>query len=174
LHGLDSVPEERETVRRITSEVHGRGEVQLVTVAGFGHGVPVAISRGCGALGPFVQEADVCGALEAARFFGLLDSPASPTVELLDAGVTAPGADAGVGAEGADAGAGVADAGQVCRESFASPTWHVWLRHAEVCGFFQTLVCANGSQELLGSTLSSVPVTAWSVGDEVWHLGNCP
>lgn len=168
LHGLDLVPEEREVARRITSEVHGPNLVQWVTVSGLGHGVPVAVARGCGAVGPFVPEADVCGALEAARFFGLIAAPEPVQVELLDGG--GPVLDAGVEGRVADAGLPTI----VCRESVASPTWHVWLLHAEVCGFFRTLVCAKGSQDLLGSTLSALPVTAWSVGGEVWHAGNCP
>ncbi len=169
LHGLVGVEPRRETVRRLSSEVYGANRVQAVTLSGFGHAVPVAVSRGCGAVGPFVQEAGVCGALEAARFFGLLDAPA-PVVEVepIDAGPDP--------IESADAGVGVTtDAGVVsCRESLASPTWHVWLRHATVCGFFSTLACANGSDELLGSTLSAVPVTVWTVDGEVWHAGECP
>lgn len=170
LHGLDAVPEEREVLGRVLSEVHGVLAVQAVTVSGFGHAVPVATARGCGAEGAFVKEAGVCGAEEAARFFGLLDTPPEVVVEPLDAGRTA--ADGGP----VDGGATTtgSDGGVRCRESLATPTWHVWLRRAEVCGFFKTLVCAKGSGELLGSSLSSVPVSAWSLDEQLWRAGRCP
>lgn len=176
LRGLDAVPEALETVRRGTSEVHGALDVQLVTLAGFGHAVPVATARGCGAEGAFVKEAGLCGAEEAARFFGLLEPAPELPVELLDAGPLHPGVlDAGpLPAQDAGVMTAPADAGFACREATATPTWHVWLRRAEVCGFFRTLACARGSGELLGSTLSQVPVSTWSVDEQVWRAGGCP
>lgn len=163
LHGVAPVAVEREQFARVTSEVFGKGEVQKVTIAGFGHAVPVATSASCGASGPFVTEAGVCGAREAAKFFGLLEaapvpSPVEPTA---DAGVVTVEVDAGVNAPS-------------CKESLASPTWHVWMWHAEVCGFFNSLACAKGSMDLLGSTYSSVPVWAYSADGDTWHAGRCP
>lgn len=171
LRGLDAVPEERETVRRVTSELHGALDVQLVTIADFGHAVPVATARGCGSEGPFVKEAGVCGAEEAARFFGLLAPAPEVVVEPLDAGAPLPW-DAGV-VEAVEP-VPSADGGVTCREALATPTWHVWLRRAEVCGFFKTLACAKGSGELLGSTLSQVPISTWSIDEQVWRAGTCP
>lgn len=159
LHGLSATPTEREEVARVSSSVFGRGEVQLLTIRDFGHAVPVAVSAGCGSVGPFITEAGVCGAREAARFFGLLDEPVPAPVEHLDAGLPAEEVPL--------------DAGVACRESYVTPTWHVWMWHAEVCGFFSSLACARGSNELLGSTYSALPVWASSLDGETWRAGRC-
>lgn len=169
LRGLDAAPEERESMGRLASEVHGALDVQLVTLSDFGHAVPVSVATGCGSEGAFIKEAGVCGAHEAARFFGLLDAAGDVppvVVEPLDAGVSVRAMDAGV--------TPAMDAGAACKEALATPTWHVWLRRAEPCGFFKTLACAKGSGELLGSTLSSVPVSAWTLDGQLWRAGSCP
>jgi poly(hydroxyalkanoate) depolymerase family esterase len=162
LNGLAATPTRLESAGRVASEEFSdaRGlRVQSVVVSGLGHAVPIA--RGCGSSGPFVVDAEVCGASEAARFFGLLtEEVQGDVVEVLDAGVEA--SDAGV-----DAGVTA-----TCRESVATPTWHLWLRHGEVCGFFRSLVCGVGSGELLGALASAVPVTAHAVNGE-WRAGPC-
>lgn len=169
LHGVPTVPTEREPLVRAQSELYGAGQVQLITIEQMGHAVPVAPSAGCGSAGPFVSDVGLCGAREAARFFGLLDEGPVAPVTLLDAGEPpSPPPDAGAGVGATDGGV----AG--CREAFASPTWHVWLWRAEVCGFFKTLACGRGSGELLGSTLSSLPVWAASDDGETWRAGRCP
>ncbi len=170
LNGIDAVSERSETVGQVKSEEHRRdGElrVQVVTLSGFGHAVPVKTSSGCGSTGAFVRNAEVCGALEAARFFGLLEAEVvAPVVEVLDAGSATVIIDGGVMSAGPVVG--------TCKASVATPTWHAWLRHGEVCGFFGSLVCAVGSGELLGPAASSVAVSAYTLGDGTWRAGACP
>ncbi len=163
-HGLDVMPEHRESFGRISSEEHHRDGglvVQQVLVEGMGHAVPVAPGKRCGRSAPFISDVDVCAAEQVVRFFGLSSDVTIEPAAPLDAGTAI---DAGL----------PADAGVACTSETALPWFHLVAGRGTRCGFWSTLVCAKGSGELLGASASSLPVTASSFDGVTWSAGPCP
>jgi len=64
--------------RRVWLDGQGAAAIELVSIAGLGHGTPVAASGpdACGRPGPFILEAGVASSREIARFWGLAPGPA--------------------------------------------------------------------------------------------------
>lgn len=67
---------------RLRWQVKGRTVLELHTIAGLGHGTPIAPAQdGIGVPAPFILEAQISSTLEIAKFFGLVDdAPARPNV----------------------------------------------------------------------------------------------
>ena len=80
VHGLDGAGRAESLAgasRMVWRDRAGRAAVEQVTLAGMGHGVPVAPDvSGIGVPGPYILPAGVSSTEEIARFFGLM--PASP------------------------------------------------------------------------------------------------
>ncbi len=102
--------------RREFRDATGVTRVESWSLASTGHGAPIDPARGCGSVGAYMVDADLCSAEWGARFFGLLDAPDAGVpdagdvdaglpdagledagVELVDAGVTPTGGGAGGG-----------------------------------------------------------------------------
>jgi len=78
VHGLSGPPSREETVnghiRRIWEDGSGNTIIEVVSVTGMTHGVPLAMGKGdesCGALGPFFLNAGIASTNHIAQFWGL-------------------------------------------------------------------------------------------------------
>lgn len=78
LHGVAAQPSRTEVVdghaRRVWSTADGRDVVEEYSIAGMGHGTPLATggAEGCGAAGPHMLEAGISSTRHIARSWGLL------------------------------------------------------------------------------------------------------
>lgn len=77
LHGADAEPDAEVEVsgqtRRDYRDGSGVVVVEAWEIQGAGHATFVDPDSGCGSLGAFFEDHDVCAALETARFFGLVE-----------------------------------------------------------------------------------------------------
>lgn len=77
LHGLPEEPSRIERLdgqsRRLWTDAAGRALIEDVTVAGMGHGTPLATdgAEACGQAGPYMLEAGISSTRHIARFWGL-------------------------------------------------------------------------------------------------------
>ena len=78
LHGLAAEPDARDRIgshlRETWRDRAGRGVVESYTIAGLGHGTPLATEAGeeaCGQAGPYLIEAGISSTWHIAQFFGL-------------------------------------------------------------------------------------------------------
>lgn len=77
LHGVGKAPADRETigghVREVWRDEAGREVIESYTIAGMGHGTPLATSGpdACGAPGPHMLDAGLSSTRRIARFWGL-------------------------------------------------------------------------------------------------------
>lgn len=77
VHGIGLIPSDEvrfgERARRERyGDVDGAPIVESWTIAGMGHGFPIAAERGCGRRGRYLLDVGICGAEQIARFWGLL------------------------------------------------------------------------------------------------------
>lgn len=73
--------------RKVWRDASGRDVVESYTIAGMGHGVPLATmgGDGCGVAGPHMLEAGICSTRHIARFWGILTDGAADRVKPLRA-----------------------------------------------------------------------------------------
>lgn len=94
--GLPAAPTRSETIdgqrRRLWCDGEGRALIEDFTVAGMGHGTPLATSGAdaCGARGAHMLEAGISSTRHIARFWGILAAGAAPAAERV-AEVAGPG-----------------------------------------------------------------------------------
>ena len=79
VHGIDQRVDSEDDLngypRQVYQDEDGRARVELVTVTGMGHAVPVDPGPGpdqCGRTGAYISDADVCASMHIARFWNLL------------------------------------------------------------------------------------------------------
>lgn len=85
VHGIDRVADVQDSVaghpRRVYTDAAGASLVEIVEVAGMGHGQPVDPGPGeeqCGTAGAYVLDADVCAAHHLGRWFGIAPGGGDP------------------------------------------------------------------------------------------------
>jgi poly(hydroxyalkanoate) depolymerase family esterase len=78
VHGLSGGPSHEEAVnghiRRIWQDAGGNTIIEVISITGMAHGVPLATGKGdesCGALGPFFLDVGISSTNHIARFWGL-------------------------------------------------------------------------------------------------------
>jgi poly(hydroxyalkanoate) depolymerase family esterase len=76
VHNLKSAPTRTETIgihrRRIWADGDGRDAIEEYTITGMGHGTPLDTGPdGCGAVGPYMLDADISSTQRIARLWGL-------------------------------------------------------------------------------------------------------
>ena len=87
LHGLSLDDGRRDTLdgqqRRVWRDAAGRVVVESITVAGMGHGTPLAVGPGegrGGTAGPFMLDVGISSSHHIARFWGLSDTVTAPSL----------------------------------------------------------------------------------------------
>lgn len=85
VHGLPQSPTEQMTVdghsRHVWLNDRGEEAIEFYSIAGMGHGTPLAIGRAdseCGHAGPFLLDVGISSTFHIATFFGLTAEEASP------------------------------------------------------------------------------------------------
>jgi poly(hydroxyalkanoate) depolymerase family esterase len=81
VHNLKAAPTRIETIgahrRRIWQDVDGRDAIEEYTITGMGHGTPLATGPGsCGAVGPYMLDADISSTQRIAHLWGLASAAA--------------------------------------------------------------------------------------------------
>jgi len=79
VHGIDGVADKEDTVREYDHkeyhDLQGNVLVETYAITGMGHATPVdpgfSEANGCGGLGAFIEDRDICGVYYIARFWGL-------------------------------------------------------------------------------------------------------
>jgi poly(3-hydroxybutyrate) depolymerase len=78
VHGIDAIPDIREMVKGyphlVYTDANGRALVESYVITGMGHGTPVdpgPAEDQCGALRPFIIDANICASYYIALFWGL-------------------------------------------------------------------------------------------------------
>jgi feruloyl esterase len=78
LHGISTVPSYEESVgghsRRVWSGADGEVLIEAFSIAGLGHGVPLAAADGCGTAGAFFLDAGISSTRQIASFWRLGES----------------------------------------------------------------------------------------------------
>lgn len=98
VHGVADAPSETELVdghqRRAWRDADGRLRIESYSIAGMGHGAPLATrgANGVGASGPFMIEAGISSTLHSARAWGILPGAARQNATPAPAHVPAPAA----------------------------------------------------------------------------------
>lgn len=99
VHGLGEQPDATEMVdgqsRKIWRDGDGNVVVEYYEIQGGGHATFVDPDNGCGSLGPFFADNNICSTLRIAQYFGLTDAaPAPGDMAPPTVSITAPAADA--------------------------------------------------------------------------------
>ncbi|MES2452456.1 MAG: PHB depolymerase family esterase [Pseudomonadota bacterium] len=80
LQGIDAEPARNETMgnhgRRIWTDARGEVRIEAHTIAGMGHGTPIAPDEGCGAAMPHMLDVGICSTSHIAAFWGIADPAA--------------------------------------------------------------------------------------------------
>jgi len=81
LQGIDSAPSQAGTTgghaTRRWADAAGRVRIEAHSIAGMGHGTPIAPREGCGAAMPHMLDVGVCSTQAIAAFWGIADSAAA-------------------------------------------------------------------------------------------------
>jgi poly(hydroxyalkanoate) depolymerase family esterase len=91
VHGLDETPTRTDLVdshpRRVWCDANGRALIEMYSIAGMGHGTPLAItgSEGCGASGPHMLDANISSTRRIAEFWGLTAAAGAGNAQQPDA-----------------------------------------------------------------------------------------
>lgn len=60
--------------RKVWTDVHGRDAIELVEIAGMGHGTPIDVASGYGSAGPYMLDVRLSSTQHIARSWGLIAS----------------------------------------------------------------------------------------------------
>lgn len=86
LHGLDAAPAQVGTAgghgTRRWTDAGGQVLIEAHSIAGMGHGTPIAPSEGCGAAMPHMLDIGVCSTRAIAAFWGIADAGAGVAADM--------------------------------------------------------------------------------------------